>query len=202
MATRNTIKGVGEKEQTNIMAWVSSKCKKRSYVTLHSLCICRLMLAWISNKISTKLLGMPTHFDWSSLIAVGLYLMRLVSQMALCSRHRCQLPTAISEFLLPTPWLAFPCLLLVASRSRAQAFVWFHAKTDKEIVCLADHLHSVTEKRYHDSREIVKLINSDPAVLDALVTCNESWIYCYDPEIKRQSSQWKHAGSPRPKKAR
>ena len=53
----------------------------------------------------------------------------------------------------------------------------------------------------HDSREIVELINSDPKVLDALVTCDESWIYCYDPETKRQSSQWKHAGSPRPKKA-
>ena len=58
------------------------------------------------------------------------------------------------------------------------------------------------ERRCHDSREMVKLINSDPAVLDALVTCNESWIYCYDPETKRQSSQRKHAGSPRPKKAR
>ena len=58
------------------------------------------------------------------------------------------------------------------------------------------------ERRCHDSREMVKLINSDPAVLDALVTCDESWIYCYDPETKRQSSQWKHAGSPRPKKAR
>ena len=32
--------------------------------------------------------------------------------------------------------------------------------------------------------------------------CDESWIYCYDPETKRQSSQWKHAGSPKPKKAR
>ena len=40
----------------------------------------------------------------------------------------------------------------------------------------------------HDSMEMVKLINSDPAVLDALVTCDESWIYCYDPETKRQSS--------------
>ena len=54
----------------------------------------------------------------------------------------------------------------------------------------------------HDSREMVELINSDPVVLDALVTCNESCIYCYDPETKRQSSQWKHAGSLRPKKAR
>ena len=31
---------------------------------------------------------------------------------------------------------------------------------------------------------------------------DEIWIYCYDPETKRQSSQWKHAGYPRPKKAR
>ena len=58
------------------------------------------------------------------------------------------------------------------------------------------------ERRCHDSREMVKLINSDPAVLDALVTCDERWIYCYDPETSRQSSQWKHTGSPRPKKAR
>ena len=58
------------------------------------------------------------------------------------------------------------------------------------------------ERHCHESREMVKLNNSDAAVLDALVTCDESWIYCYDPETKRQSSQWKHAGSPRPKKAR
>ena len=58
------------------------------------------------------------------------------------------------------------------------------------------------KRRCHDSREMVELINSDSAVLDALGTCHESWIYCYDPETKRKSSQWKHAGSPKPKKAR
>ena len=58
------------------------------------------------------------------------------------------------------------------------------------------------ERRCHDSREMVELINSDPAVLDVLVTCDVSWIYCYDPETKRQSSQWKHTGSRRSKKAR
>ena len=58
------------------------------------------------------------------------------------------------------------------------------------------------ERRCHDSKEMVELINSDPALLDTLVTFDESWIYCYDPETKRQSSQWKHAGSPRAKKAR
>ena len=34
------------------------------------------------------------------------------------------------------------------------------------------------------------------------MSCDESWIYCYDPETKRQSFHWKHAGSPRSKKAR
>ena len=58
------------------------------------------------------------------------------------------------------------------------------------------------ERRCHDSREMVEVINSNPAVLDTLMTCDESWIYCCDPETKRQSSQWKHAGSPRPKEAR
>ena len=47
------------------------------------------------------------------------------------------------------------------------------------------------ERRCHDSRKIIKLINSDPAVLDALVTCDESLIFCYDTETKRQSPQWK-----------
>ena len=58
------------------------------------------------------------------------------------------------------------------------------------------------ERHCQDSRKMVELINLDPAVLDALVTCDESWIYCYDTETKRQSSQWKHGGCPRPKKAR
>ena len=41
------------------------------------------------------------------------------------------------------------------------------------------------ERRCHYSREMVEQINSDPTVFDALVTCDESWIYCYDPETKR-----------------
>ena len=53
------------------------------------------------------------------------------------------------------------------------------------------HREDQKEKRCHDSRVMVELI-----------TCDESWIYWYDPETKRQSSQWKYAGSLRPKKAR
>ena len=44
------------------------------------------------------------------------------------------------------------------------------------------------ERRCHDIREMLELINSDPPVLEALVTCDESWIYRYEPETNRQSS--------------
>lgn len=35
-----------------------------------------------------------------------------------------------------------------------------------------------------------------------IITADESWIYCYDPEMKQQSSQWVDKGGPPPKKAR
>ena len=43
------------------------------------------------------------------------------------------------------------------------------------------------ESRFHDSREMDELIDSDPAVLDALVTCDESWIYCYETEFTMEA---------------
>ena len=35
-----------------------------------------------------------------------------------------------------------------------------------------------------------------------LVTMDETWLYTYDPETKQQSMEWRHSGSPRPKKFR
>ena len=51
------------------------------------------------------------------------------------------------------------------------------------------------ERHCHDSREMVELINSDPAVLDALVTWDKSWIYCYDPEIPSEEASTLQIGS-------
>ena len=133
------------KEQTNNKGLGQLKCKKGGSVTLHSLCIRRLTLTCIFREISTKPRGMLTHLDWSSLIAPGPYLMP--TGLFCCPLSTAPLrhpsPTAFCGFLLPTPlWPAFPCPLPVASRSRA--FVWFRAKTNKKIVCLARPLHSVT----------------------------------------------------------
>ena len=98
--------------------------------------------------------GVLTHLDSSSLTALDL----ISSNWSLCctvstalSVVRRQLPSSSSfvQFLL-----AFPCLLPVTSRSRAQVFVWFRAKTDKGTVCLADHLHSVTKETARRSKSI------------------------------------------------
>ena len=141
-ATRNTIKGVGgkNKEQMNNMLWSTQSEREELCNIAFPMCICRLTLEWISSETSTKLLGMPTHPERSSLTAHANWSL-LLSGVDCHSRHPS--PNWLLRVPFPSP-LAFPYLLPVTSRSLAQAFVWFRAKTDKGIVCLADHLHSVT----------------------------------------------------------
>ncbi|UYV81186.1 hypothetical protein LAZ67_20000260 [Cordylochernes scorpioides] len=38
--------------------------------------------------------------------------------------------------------------------------------------------------------------------MQKIITRDETWVYQYDPETKRQSSQWIERGEPKPKKAR
>ncbi|KAJ4433029.1 hypothetical protein ANN_15286 [Periplaneta americana] len=52
------------------------------------------------------------------------------------------------------------------------------------------------------AQDLLDTANTDPGFLNTVITGDESWVYGYDPETKRQSSQWKHPESPRPKKAR
>ncbi|KAJ4437644.1 hypothetical protein ANN_17789 [Periplaneta americana] len=52
------------------------------------------------------------------------------------------------------------------------------------------------------AQDLLDTANTAPGFLNTVITGDESWVYGYDPETKRQSSQWKHPESPRPKKAR
>ena len=49
--------------------------------------------------------------------------------------------------------------------------------------------------------ELRQLASDDESLLSRVITGDESWVYGYDPETKRQSSQWRSPASPRPKKA-
>ena len=50
--------------------------------------------------------------------------------------------------------------------------------------------------------DILEELETEPNLLGRVITGDESWIFEYDPETKRQSLQWKSPTSPRPKKAR
>ncbi|KAJ4444141.1 hypothetical protein ANN_05930 [Periplaneta americana] len=47
------------------------------------------------------------------------------------------------------------------------------------------------------AQDLLDTANTDPGFLNTVITGDESWVYGYDPETKRQSSQWKHPESSR-----
>ena len=58
------------------------------------------------------------------------------------------------------------------------------------------------ENRVSISCELLDRVRGDPDFLEQVITGDETWVFEYDPEMKRQSSEWHTAKSPRPKKAR
>ena len=53
------------------------------------------------------------------------------------------------------------------------------------------------------SRANLNLFEEDPAnFLKRFVTMDETWVHHFTQEAKQQSKQWKHSGSPPPKKAK
>jgi len=53
------------------------------------------------------------------------------------------------------------------------------------------------------SEQLLEFFRLDPNdFLSRLVTMDETFLYHYEPETKQQSMEWRHSGSPRPKKIR
>ena len=150
---KNTIGGTGENktdEQTRTMLGVNSK-QKESMQHYISDSIYGLTLAWIISENSTKLLECR-HLDSIFFTVAG------PSLLCYCVRSRphFSVPVANSRVRGPAAnYLSAPFSNQLSSRvplplpatPRFQVqkpFVWFRAKTDKGIVFLAGHLHSVT----------------------------------------------------------
>ncbi len=54
--------------------------------------------------------------------------------------------------------------------------------------------------RFDMSSRMLAKIKEDPHFLETVITMDESWVYCYNPELKCQSSAWLAKGEPRPMK--
>ncbi|UYV83859.1 hypothetical protein LAZ67_X000450 [Cordylochernes scorpioides] len=50
--------------------------------------------------------------------------------------------------------------------------------------------------------DMLEMTRRDPEWKDKIITGDETWVYGYDPETKRQSAEWRGQGEPRPKKSR
>ncbi len=57
-------------------------------------------------------------------------------------------------------------------------------------------------ERMATAQDCPKQVESDPTLLDRVITGDESWFSQYNPETKWQSQQWLSPGSARPKKAK
>ncbi|UYV82119.1 hypothetical protein LAZ67_21000950 [Cordylochernes scorpioides] len=58
------------------------------------------------------------------------------------------------------------------------------------------------ELRVLRCQELLDLVQNEPDFLNSVITGDESWMFKYDPESKRQSCAWHTKSSPRTKKAR
>ena len=58
------------------------------------------------------------------------------------------------------------------------------------------------ETRLHICQNMLTMAENDRNWQDKVITGDETWVYGYDPETKRQSSQWMYPNEPKPKKAR
>ena len=129
-----------KRTNTNNMLGVNSRAEREFCNTL---CMCRLTLVWILANFY-KATGMQTHLP-SQWLDPHVMLTRL---SATVSGVDCPCPCPVAkscELLCPTNSLfASPSTSGHGEISSPKPFVWFRAKTDKGIVCLAGHLHSVT----------------------------------------------------------
>ncbi|UYV84059.1 hypothetical protein LAZ67_X001016 [Cordylochernes scorpioides] len=50
--------------------------------------------------------------------------------------------------------------------------------------------------------DMLEMTRTDPEWKDKIITGDETWVYGYDPETKRQSAEWRGQGEPRLKKSR
>jgi hypothetical protein len=64
--------------------------------------------------------------------------------------------------------------------------------------------HSLTPEQREDQvtsfQDIIAMADADKIFLNKIITGNETWCFFYDPETKRQNSEWVGETSPRPKK--
>ncbi|XP_035206805.1 uncharacterized protein LOC118181720 [Stegodyphus dumicola] len=92
----------------------------------------------------------------------------------------------------------------VLSQSTVWRIVTENLTMRKVCAKLMPNVLSVDQKKWRMTvcQEMLQRLNADPNFLEKVATGDETRVYGYDPESKRQSSDWHTASLPKPKKAR
>ena len=80
-----------------------------------------------------------------------------------------------------------------------------HSWLPQNCSTLGTHTLSEVQKwqRYAIAQDLLnRYQREEDGFLGRIVTLDETWARSYEPHLKRQSNEWKHPGSPRPKKVR
>ncbi|KAK3715190.1 hypothetical protein RRG08_040039, partial [Elysia crispata] len=69
--------------------------------------------------------------------------------------------------------------------------------------CLWRQKHEQKESRVNFSRNFLRRFQTEQNdFLGRIITGDETWVYSWDPETKRQSGEWRDSDEPRPEKVR
>ena len=52
------------------------------------------------------------------------------------------------------------------------------------------------QRRFTVCQDITERLEAEPDLLNSVIAGDETWVFEYDPEAKRQSREWKSYGSP------
>jgi len=113
----------------------------------------------------------------------------------------------IRELILEDHWISAKSIAekLGISRERAGSIIHEDLDMRKLSIKWVPKCLKADQKRQRcqSSEQILEFFRRDPNDFRSrLVTIDETWLYHYDPETKQQSREWRHSGSPRPKKFR
>ncbi|UYV79288.1 hypothetical protein LAZ67_17001917 [Cordylochernes scorpioides] len=159
----------------------------------------------------------------STLVSIDRLKPAFISEGPMNRRHVQPLLTWNTNAAHPYPWIRNPYRMLQKAFkddciSRSQSGKWHKAfKEGREEVADEPRSGRPTTARTDENvdrvlevlrtdllrcQELLDLIQNEPDFLNSVVTGDESWMFEYDPESKRQSCAWHTKSSPRPKKAR
>ncbi len=86
--------------------------------------------------------------------------------------------------------------------STCQKIVKMDLKLTRKAAKFVPHLltEPQVKERVRISANMLNKLQSEPHFLENIATTDETWVYCYDPELKTQSTAWLAKGEPCPVK--